>query len=272
MAAGSMNAQGVIGYINVDITNGYNFVADQLDPGTNDLNTLIPSAPFGCKAYVWDVTNQAYLPAATYVRSWRPDYTVPFGKGFVVWTDTHFTNTFVGGVVEGKITNSIAGANEFSFLTPLVPMAGGLSTAHQFPAADGDAVYLFNTATQDFGDASIWFNEFGWYPAEPNLSVGQPFFVQSPGPARNWVIDFTVQGIVKYAGQVAAPSPAADNCRLTIRAGVVTLTSDGGARPRSVQFSRDSAAWTTVATGLTGTVWTGPYPGGKQGFYRLVSQ
>ena len=43
-----------------------------------------------------------------------------------------------------------------------------------------------------------------------------------------------------------------------------------GGIPYTLQFSSDGLAWRTVASGLTGSVWQGPYPGGERGYYQVT--
>jgi hypothetical protein len=110
------------------------------------------------------------------------------GEGVFIFNGgTAFTNTFVGDVPQGALQNPIPAG--FSITASQVPQAGGLTTPLEFPAADGDAVYIFNTATQAY-DAFTY--QFGsWAPSEPTLSVGQGFFVNKAALS-SWNRTFSV--------------------------------------------------------------------------------
>src|ERR1051326_2416552 len=116
-----------IGYANVAMTPGYNFVANPFNwDNTNSISTVLvnPNPPDGAKVYVWDITNQFFLPPATFSSSngtngWDTNFLLPPGKGFVFYTTAPWTNTFVGYIdpCPGE-TNfiRIAGGNKFSLV------------------------------------------------------------------------------------------------------------------------------------------------------------
>ena len=60
------SAFAIVGYVNVVMTNGYNFVASPLNYETNSINNVIPSAPNGTRVWLWSVTNQVFDPPATF--------------------------------------------------------------------------------------------------------------------------------------------------------------------------------------------------------------
>src|SRR5437879_6035335 len=41
----------IVGYVNTPLTTGFNLIANPLDKGTNDLNSLFPNAGFGDTVY-----------------------------------------------------------------------------------------------------------------------------------------------------------------------------------------------------------------------------
>jgi hypothetical protein len=296
LMAGLSSRGNVVGYVNLYITNGYNFVADQLQNFAgyellnNDLNFIIgpPTnnpVPPGTKVYVWDVTNQVFLPPSTYSTqdvSWVPDYIIPVGNGFVIWSDTNWVLTTFGEVREGALSTFVAGQHKFSLLATMVPI-GSTSisgTVFRFPHIDGADAYLFSTPNQSFSDAFSCFDGLGWFDPNhlvgtdgPAPAVGQPFFIRNPGADTNWIFSFQVQlhDRMKPAGAPGASAPQIVN--LQVSSGLVSLNivnPAGG--PYDVQFSTDGLAWTTIASHQTGSVWKGPPPGGgRQGYYQVIA-
>ena len=275
----------VVGYVNVILTNGYNFVANPFDSGTNDLGTAVPTAPDGTRAYVWDVTNQVFLPPSTYSNAlggWNRDYSVPTGKGFVILANAPFTNTCVGNVLQGHMTNFVAGSNKFSLLASMIPAGGPLGGAWPylgFPGSDGEDCLLFDTTNQTYLDAWTYFSGYGWFNSAgatrtngPLLNVAQSFFVQNPGPDAIWGGLFHVQVVQAQMNLVTASSSTAPEIsRIRVRDRNVTLdvlNPSGG--PYNVQFSTDVVTWTTLARNQTGPAWTGKCPAGAQGYYQVV--
>ncbi|PYJ00950.1 MAG: hypothetical protein DME25_19335 [Verrucomicrobia bacterium] len=113
----------VVGFYTVVLTNGYNFLANQFNAyrtnGTldNTLTNVIPNAPVGTKVYLWNVSNQAFSAPATFDGlHWDVNYDLSPGKGFVVLPPVRWTNYFVGEVLQGTLTVSIAGSNKLSLV------------------------------------------------------------------------------------------------------------------------------------------------------------
>jgi hypothetical protein len=75
----------------------------------------------------------------------------------------------------------------FNLTASQVPQAGLVSTDLGLPPGEGDTVYIYTDGTY-----SISTYEFGeWDPAEPNVEVGQGFWVQKINGA-SWDRDFSV--------------------------------------------------------------------------------
>jgi hypothetical protein len=276
----------VMGYYNVTVTNGYNFMANPLDqPPDNSITNVIPSAPDGTKVYLWDVPTQIFQPPSTYsiCCGWTVNVQLPPGKGFVVYANTGATLTFVGNLLAGSLTNSVAGANRLSLLGSKIAQAGPLSGTNslQFPGTDGDDVYTFSATRQSYSDAFTYIAGYGW--SDPNRVVGtngpfiaiaQSFFVRHPGPDTNWVVNVAQPASPPPSTSLKAANGSATPVikRLTTSGGAVTLQiSSLGGGAYNVQFSADGLNWSTVAQNQTGATWTGPYRGGARGYYRLIN-
>jgi hypothetical protein len=284
----------IVGYANVTVTNGYNFLANPFDvDGTNSITNVIPIAPDGSMVFLWDTTNQVFTGPTFYSvgYGWSDNYLLPPGRGFVLWanTSTNYTNTFTGNVEQGLLTNFIAGTNKFTLTASKVPTTGNLTgtvpTNLGFPFIDGGNVYLFSAPRQTYLDAFTCFTGFGWFDPKgvvgtngPVIAVGQSFFAQNPGPDTNWVVNFMPPSSPPppppsspqtLAAASASSGPSIQH--LAIGSLKVTLQiSNPGGTSYNIQFSPDGATWQTVARNLTSGQWTEPYRAGRQGYYQVV--
>jgi hypothetical protein len=293
LAGSRQQGQGnVVGYANVPLANGYNFLVNPFNAATNSLNYVLSTAPDGARVYLWDLSNQAFTPPSTFsaaTSKWDINYTIPPGTGFVMQVTQSWTNTFIGDVLEGSLTNFVAGTNKYSLLGSKVPFSGALGDTNTlaFRGTDGDNVYTFSTASQSYSDAFTYFRGFGWFdPGQgvntngPVINIGQSFFVQNPGRDTNWVKQFTVphftvpsSSLLSKSRTTSSTSASPDIRSLATDGKDITLQilNPSGA-PYDVQFSADGFSWKTVAAKQTGASWTGPCPGGPQGYYQVTSQ
>jgi hypothetical protein len=271
-----------VGYVNVPLTNGYNFLVNPLDDGTNRIASLLPSPPVNSAVFLWDVANQVFRLVDIfdeYDLAWtNAALNLPPGLAFVLYAPQAWTNTFVGEVLQGSLTNFVPGANKLSLLGSKVPQTGTLTGDLAFPDIAGADAQTFITASQTYSNACTYFPGSGWYDPGgvattngPVIEVARSFFVRNPGPDAYWIRDFNVlKAPAQAAGGAAGPAPEISS--LTIRAGTVTLKILNPADARyNVQFSTDRWNWSTVATNQCGTLWTGPVPGSPQGYFQLVN-
>jgi len=271
----------MVGYINELVAPGYNFIANQLDAGDNSLTNLLAFPPEGAQVFLWDVQSQTFdFPATFFAESgWDANFDLGVGKGFVVWSDSTWTATFLGEVLLGFSTNFIAGTNKFSLLASKIPQAGELSALLSFPPTEGDNVYLYRTDSQRYSDAYTYLEGFGWLdssapvsPSEPAPGVAQAFFVQHPGPDTNWIRFFDIGPVAPTTMLATSSATSPKIRRLSASSKKITLdVSNTHAGSYNVQFSADRLAWTTVATNQTSSTWTGPLLVGTHGYYRLTS-
>jgi hypothetical protein len=279
-AAGQSNVYSlnVVGYINVPFTNGYTFFANPLDHYTNNANDIMWVVE-GALLYRFDPSTQAYCDAAIYHDriGWTslagttndPALELPLGEGFVVWSPTPWLNTFVGNVMQGNLTNPIPA--HWSLKSCFIPLAGPLQSLLSFPSRPNDQVARWrgSFSRYDFTDT--------WRPFEPEISVGEGFFVyRDPLYATRanwWIFTFYVQDL--------PPVPLLVQPASTVRATGIHLArqsrsisvqvSNPLGDTYAVQFSTDRAVWRTIAAGQSGGTWSEPMRGGVQGFYRVVS-
>jgi hypothetical protein len=186
----SVNA---VGYINVTIpANGFGVVANQLNTGNNTIAEVIPTAPPGTIVYKYSQATGFSVNAWDDLsNAWgNPTETLRPGEGFFVANNqaNPLTITFVGEVPQGNRETTLA--QGLNLVGSQVPQAGGLSTALGYTAAEGDTVYQWDAATQQYKNPSSFQFE-AWDPSEPTIAVGEGFFI-SKGAAGSWTRNFSV--------------------------------------------------------------------------------
>jgi hypothetical protein len=286
-------AHAQVGFVQVAITNGYNFLGNPLNASDTNgvLNNSItnvlasgnasPAIPAGAAVYLWNTSSQAFGAPSIYssATGWSLSYDLPPGKGFALYSPSAWTLFFVGGVVSGLSTNTLPGTNKFALVASKVAISGDFSsTSLSLPATDGQNVYLFRTNSQAFSDAFTYFNGYGWFDPDglsgtngPVVFVAQSFFVQHPGPDLNWVQN--------YSGPVAPPPANTSSIIAGARLQSMTLNAQSVAlrvvnsagNTYSVSFSTDGSSWKTLANNQTASIWTGPNPGVSHGYYRVTT-
>jgi hypothetical protein len=193
MAQSNVYSLNVVGYVNTPLVGSgaglFQMVANPLNATNNTIGALITAAPDFTTLYKWN--GSGFDTANFFLGSWdNPGFTLNPGEGAIMQSTAPWTNTFVGEVLQGSLTNSTT-ASGFSIRASKVPQAGTL-TALGLPGAnfsDFDSVYQFNTVSQGY-DIHNWF--LGSWDSEPTLAVGESFWINSAAPVV-WVRNFTVQ-------------------------------------------------------------------------------
>ena len=179
----------VVGYVNVEVPQGFSMVANPLDGGDNDtIAELIPTAPVGATIYKFDGATFSSAVFDEFDEAWIPaDMTLEPGTGVFIDSPETFTITFVGEVLQGELSNELPSG--LSIVGSLVPMAGNANEL-ELPAVPGMTVYKWTGA----GYTSAVFDEFdeAYIPADLVIGVGEAFWVENPGAAIGWDRTFTV--------------------------------------------------------------------------------
>jgi len=184
VAQSNVYSLNIVGYVNTPLVAGFNLIANPLDNGTNDLNSLFPTAGFGDTAYKY--VNGAFV-SAQFFGSWPSSgqsgyFTLVPGEGIFYQASGPSTNTFIGNVMTGNLSTPVpAGLSIQSSQAPLADTLGNL----QFPAGFGDTAYFWNPATQGFTSQQF----FGSWSPDQTLGVGQAFWAQTSAAA-NWTRTF----------------------------------------------------------------------------------
>jgi len=207
----SVNA---VGYVNVTVpAHGYAILGNPLNGTNNSVNTILslPNGYDGSTIYRFDPTLQAYQDSISWIEGFGwispsdPDPTINPGEGFFFQNGGNATIniTFVGEVPSGTLHNPVQGGNKYSIRSSIVPKGlklGNVGVANTlgFPADDGDTVYIFNAATQQYLDSYSYIGGYGWVSGSdpdvdgPVIPVAGGFFSQKSAPTRDWVQSFSV--------------------------------------------------------------------------------
>lgn len=202
MAQSNVYSLNVVGYVNKAFSGGnYVLVGNPLNGTNNDLNTIIPGPPDQTLVNRWNPATQdldsvqpTYFQAT---HTWTPNVVIKPGEGFFVIASQNFTNTFVGEVAQGSITNpvTILGGGNYVAVASPVPIGGSLSNILSgYQATDQDLVNTWNVGTQDLDPVQYtYFTSTGKWQPDANIPVGDGFFLIRSGSPNTWVRNFTVQ-------------------------------------------------------------------------------
>jgi hypothetical protein len=186
----SVNA---VGYVNVVIPRGFSMIANPLKAADSKISALIPTAPSGTTIYKFNATTGGYASSTfdDLDNAWLPDpnITLTPGEGAFINGAAAFTNTFVGEVLTGSLTNSMSAG--FQIRSSQVPQEGRVDTVLGFPPIAGAQIYQFNNATGGYVSATFDDLDNAWLPAVPTVKVGESFWVKL-GAAANWTRTFNI--------------------------------------------------------------------------------
>jgi hypothetical protein len=195
LAQSNVYSLNVVGYVNKVIAGGgpngsYTAVANPLNAATNTIGALLSSLPSGAAVLKWNGVDDYDIydkVGANFVPNGNASLAP--GEGVLIYLlSGSVTNTFVGEVLQGNLTNAYAAGLTMS--GNKVPDSGPVSSMQLTNVPSGSALLKWNFALQDFDI----FDRVGanWIPATPTLDVGESFFMSAISPF-NWVRNFTVQ-------------------------------------------------------------------------------
>lgn len=191
LSAQSVYSVNAVGYVNKSLLANFNLISNPLNGTNNNLSTILPVLPDGAQILTWNAGSQSFNDASVYFDGfgWVPDSSLPPGQGAFLFMPSAATVTFVGEVPQGNLTNAIP--SNFSLISHIVPQQIGLAAAG-LPSTDGDQVLRWNAGTQQFADADVFFDGFGWVPSDPTPLVAEGFFYFNTGSLRQWGRTFSV--------------------------------------------------------------------------------
>lgn len=186
MAQSNVYSLNVVGYVNKPMLKGYSLIANPLSAPTNTLSATIPNPPEGTTFLGWKAAGGYDLKTFAF-GSWDADLPLAPGGGGFINPPSNFTNTFVGDVMQGALTNAYP--KGYSVRSSMVPQADTVVNLG-LTVGDSDTLLKWNITTQKF---AIYTFAFGaWDPSVPSLDIGESAFLNT-GAAGNWIRNFTVQ-------------------------------------------------------------------------------
>jgi hypothetical protein len=188
MAQAQVYSVNVVGYVNQVLPAGVQVaVANPLDNGTNDLNSVFGALAKGSSINTWNVGAGSFVGALKTATAWTPNSPAPVGVGLFVNSKSAITNTYVGEVIVGpgeSTTNSLPAGLQV-LAGSAIPYAGTLNSTNigLLTLAKGSAINTWNVGSQTYVGALK--TATTWTP-DTALGVAEGFFVNSK-TATNWV-------------------------------------------------------------------------------------
>jgi hypothetical protein len=198
--ASSAPARNVVGYANVGIYPGDNFIANQLTNAISTLDRVLSgSTPDGSTFTKWDPLGNQFLPLSTYSaanRTWSINYTFTTWEGALFHSPSAFTNTFQGSIdqrafiVDGGTNDGFIYANFPHYDAGLyliscpVPIPANFTNVVGRGPFDGEWVETLNPATQTYTVTTFHALSGAWDNGAPSLRIGESAFfnlVPEPG-------------------------------------------------------------------------------------------
>jgi len=196
-------SQNIVGYVNIPLVSGYNMVSVPVDSdGTGTNNTVISVLGTNVlannsKVLIW--TGSSFGTQVTYgipvhqsVAVWNaPNTPLNPGQGFFVYNAGSPTNlTVVGTALVGTNLNRYVTGAGYNCVSSVTPLGGYISTNLQYTATLNDKLLTWDPVGQTY----ITYN-YGvpvhqtlpvWSPSQPQLNVGQGFFIDSTNIGVSW--------------------------------------------------------------------------------------
>jgi hypothetical protein len=212
-ASAQTTSANVVGYVNKAFTAPFNYylVVNPLKGTNNTLKEVLPAATDQTAVIMWDGQAQDLDPIQTYTYNagtgnWVDgngvisNAVVQLGVGFFVAPgSTGFTNTFVGEVAQGSLTNPavILGDYQYTAVGSIPPIGGDVATVMTgFIPENQDTILPWDADGQDFSITNPTYNSGTgqWNPGY-NFSVGEAWMYVSAasGVNKTWIRTFTVQ-------------------------------------------------------------------------------
>jgi hypothetical protein len=184
----------IVGYVNIAIPQGYSMLANQLKASPDSkVTTVLAAPPEGTTVFKFIPATGGYQINSFLDGAWEGDnlnMTLAPGEGVFIQAPNSFTATFVGEVATGQ--SSTAFGNGYSVLSSQIPQAGLIQTDLAYTPVEGDTVFQFVPATGGYLINSFLDGAWEGDTGQPNLRVGEPFFLNNPAGNRAWTRNFVV--------------------------------------------------------------------------------
>jgi len=203
MAQSNVYSLNVVGYVNAAAAaNQYVMISNPLTNTAvaNTLGNLIgTNLPVGGTVLKWNYAAAHYdiYTRVVFGNGWSPaggaTASLNPGEGIFLKSPSSITNTFVGDVLQGSLTNSLRTGYELK--ANLVPDSGTVTALGLLipnsATATPNQILKWNTAAQHYDIFTKVVFGAGWSPSVPTINVGEGFFTSLTAPY-NWVRNYTV--------------------------------------------------------------------------------
>lgn len=181
-----------VGFVNVVFPPGFSLGCNPLDGADNTLAALFPTVPNGTSIFKFDTATGNFVGGTFSRGSWGQNATLTLvpGEGFFFKNPdpvVSFTNTFVGNVKQGVLSTPLVSG--FTLVGSQVPQAGLISADLGFVPANGDTIFRFDPAVQNYTLSQ--FIRGSWGQGEPTIAVAEGFFIKK-AVAGVWSRTFSV--------------------------------------------------------------------------------
>jgi hypothetical protein len=199
VAQSNVYSLNIVGYVNVDLAQGMNLIANPLKPSNgnyNITNTIVglPDTAENAAIYKWGGAGwSSTVPTWIAGYGWSDPLVIDLGESFFINTPVATKVTFVGEVATGTINYSAPAGT--SFIAPKTPVEAN------FPGKDvgheNDAIYTW--AGSGWSSASwTYISGFGWSSSDPaidnvdgpKIPVGKGIVYQNTGAKIDWTRTF----------------------------------------------------------------------------------
>lgn len=200
VAQSNVYSLNIVGYVNVDLVQGWNLIANPLKPsnGNNSITNIIslPAAADASELYTW--TGTGWSSPSTWIAEDNFGWfttdaggnevaapTVDLGEAFFVRATAPAKVTFVGEVATGTIATTFEpGINMVANKVPVTERWPGSTVGN-----DGDEIIPFVNGA--WGEPVAFTADFGWGLEEatvdgPMLEVGKGVAYRNTGAAIPW--------------------------------------------------------------------------------------
>ncbi|MBI3882388.1 MAG: Ig-like domain-containing protein [Verrucomicrobia bacterium] len=180
-----------VGFARVAVPPGYTIIANPLVPATNKVGAIFRGVPNGTTlAQFRNASNDYAVNSYDEAFNVWDDPDQPFGLGDATFIlnpgTTNFTVAFSGTLPAGTQTRALPHGYQMSGVS--WPQDGLLQVAHGYVPSDGDIVYRYRSNRYLI---SQYFAAFGAWDIEPDVKVGEGFFIFR-ATAGNWTRTFSL--------------------------------------------------------------------------------
>jgi hypothetical protein len=194
----SVNA---VGYVNVDLTPGFNMVSNPLNAADNSIKAIYKNVqggvPVGYKIFAFNSATGSYdtILWNDLDGIFEPDdlasKPITPGNGVFVYLPSNAATTkltFVGEVPQGTLSNPLP--KGFSIKASQVPQAAK-PDAIGLPGQPGDKIFYYNKGTKSY-DTYLYNDLDENWGTLPTIQVGEAFFLYRAASAGTWTRTFSV--------------------------------------------------------------------------------